>query len=341
MKIISTDDVFDLMESTVTSAALNTALELGLFWLLAEQPMDTTGIAQTLGIPVNRCQYWLQLLSNIGLVEQSSEGYVPSSVAQNAILKAFSRESWAFLAEETRDRFLAVNDLALHIREIGSAWAAQGLTSPDYFAQISQSPEKASRFTRMLFEIHLPLAERVAESLDLRGVNRLMDLGGGSGVISLALLRRNPHLSVTVVDIASVCEVGRAIAAENSLEDRITYHPADFLREELPSGFDMVLSCDVGPLSETLFLKIRAALNRGGRLVIIDQFAPNEGVAPSSWLYWAFLASLENPDFTLPTETEVQKRLKKAGFQLLSIHPLPQAAVRRWSSDLVLMETRK
>ena len=40
MKPVTTDDMFDLMESWVTSAAFNTALELRLFWLLAEQPLD-------------------------------------------------------------------------------------------------------------------------------------------------------------------------------------------------------------------------------------------------------------------------------------------------------------
>jgi SAM-dependent methyltransferase len=341
MKPVTTDDVFYLMDSYVTSAAMNAALELGLFWLLNEHPMDTVGIAQALDIPNNRCQYWLQLLSSIGLIELGPEGYAPSSTTRTAILNAYSQETWAFLAGEARDRFPAVHDLTLHIRQAGSAWTVQGLTPPDYFAQLVQSPERARRFTRMLYEIHLPLAEQVAEYLDMSGVDRLMDLGGGSGVVSLALLRRHPHLTAVVVDIANVCAAGREIAAENSMENRITYYEADFLRDDLPSGFDMVLECDAGPYSDVLLRKIRTALNPGGRLAIVDQFAPTEGVAPSSWLYWAFLASLENPNFTLLTVTEAQSRLKQAGFQLLSERTLSQYEVLRWSSDWVLIEACK
>jgi SAM-dependent methyltransferase len=329
------------MDSYVTSAALNAAMELGLFWLLAEQPMDAVDIAQALDIPINRCQYWLQILSGTGLIERRSEGYVPSSTARTAILNAYSQETWAFLAEEARDRFPVVRDLALNIRQAGSAWAVQGVTPPDYFAQISQNPEKARRFTRMLYEIHLPLAEQVAESLDMSGVDRLRDLGGGSGVVSMALLRRYPQLTAVVVDIANVCAAGREIAMENSMEDRITYCVADYLRDELPSGFGMVLECDVGPYSEALFRKIRAALNPGGRLVIVDQFAPTEGVAPSAWVYWAFMASLENLDFALLTVPEVLSRLKGTGFQLLSERALPYREVLRWSSDWVLIEASK
>jgi ubiquinone/menaquinone biosynthesis C-methylase UbiE len=332
MRLATTDDVFDLMDSYITSAALGAAMELGLFWLLAEQPLDVTGVAQALGIPRNRCQYWLQLLSSVGLIEQVAKGYVPSPMARTVILDAYSQETWAFLAREGRDRFPAVRDLALHIREPGSAWEAQGLTPPDYFAQIVESSERARRFTRMLYEIHLPLAEELAESLDMSGVDRLMDLGGGSGVVSLALLRRYPHLTAVVVDIASVCAAGRDLAVENSMEDRITYHTADFLRDELPSGFDMILQCDVGSYSEALFRKIRAVLNPGGRLVIVDQFAPAEGVAPPSGLYWAFLGSLENPDSAFSTAAEVQTRLTQAGFQLLSESTLC------WSSGWIVIE---
>ena len=52
----------------------------------------------------------------------------------------------------------------------------------------------------------------------MRGVNRLLDLGGGSGVVSLALLCKRAELTAVVVDAASVCQVGRAIASENQLE---------------------------------------------------------------------------------------------------------------------------
>ncbi len=40
MKPVTTDDVFDLMDASFTSAALGTALELGLFWLLESRPIE-------------------------------------------------------------------------------------------------------------------------------------------------------------------------------------------------------------------------------------------------------------------------------------------------------------
>ncbi len=170
-------------------------------------------------------------------------------------------------------------------------------------------PDRARRFTRMLYELHQPLANHLAELLDMTGVRRLMDLGGGSGVVSLALLRRHPGLSATVVDIEHVCSAGREIAQEDSLADRITYHAADFVHDELPGGYDMVLKCDVGVHSEALYRKLWAALNQGGRLVIVDHFAPADNVVSPARLYWTFQDSLADPDLGVMTVAKLQNQL--------------------------------
>ncbi len=340
MKPTTTDDVLDLMDASFASAALGAALELGLFWLLEARPRDAQGVARALGIPPVRCHYWLQLLCATGLLEQGPEGYQPSAASRTAILGAYSQNSWALLAEEARERLPGLRDLTIHLREPGSVWDALGSTPPAYVARMTESVERARRFTRMLYEIHQPLAEELAEFLDLSGVERLMDLGGGSGILSLALARRHPQLTAVVVDIANVCTAGREIAAENALEHRVTYHPADFLADELPSGFDAVLECDVDVYSEALFRKVRAALRPGGRFVIIDQFAPAEGIAPPSRRHWAFDGSLRSPDFAFPTAAQVRGQLRNAGFRRILESPPPPASERstRFRDGMVVIE---
>ncbi len=194
----------------------------------------------------------------------------------------------------------------------------------------------------MLHELHQPLAAELVARLDLGGVNSLMDLGGGSGVVSLAFLRRYPRLRATVVDITNVCDAGREIAAEYSLADRITYHAADFLRDELPSGFDMVLECDVNVYSVPLFRRVRDSLNSGGRFVVVDQLAPAEGVAPAARVHWALEGSLRDPSFQFPTAAMIRDQLHEAGFRNLSESSLPSApsSCSRMSGGMVVIEAR-
>jgi SAM-dependent methyltransferase len=339
----TTEDIYELLDGYITSSALGTAMELGLFWLLAESPLAEQEIARSLDMPLNRCHNWLQILSKLGLIEAAFDGVRPSAIARQTILDAHSRDTWAFLAREDRDRFSAVRDLAVNICKPISTWEAQALKPPDYFRQILEEPGYAARVTRMLYEIHLPLAEQVAGMLDLRGVGRLLDLGGGSGVISLALLRKQPGLTSVVVDVANVCQTGREIALENELGDRITYLPANFIQDDLPAGFDLVMFCDGGPLDEALFRRIHAALNPGGRLVIVNQLAPRENQAAGSHFLWAFLSSLEYPQETIQfTTTEmVRARLERAGFRECSTAAVPYTDPLRWNLDWTMLIAKK
>lgn len=170
-----------------------------------------------------------------------------------------------------------------------------------------------------------------------------MDLGGGSGVISFALLHKQPDLTSVVVDVENVCLAGQEIASENALEKRITYFAADFLKDDLPTGFDMVMFCDVGPFSVPLFRKIHDALNPDGRLVIVEQFAPDKNIAAPSRLLWSFLGSLENPaktnDFT--TLDLVQTRLQQAGFRDFVTTSVPCKDHLRWNIDWFVLEARR
>ncbi len=343
MKPASPDEVLDLMDAPFAAAALGAAMELGLFWLLERRPLEAQEVASELGIPRSPCRYWLQLLCGIGLLEEGPGGLELSSTARTAIVDVFSQDSWALLAAEARERLPGLCELPLKLRAPGSAGGVPEPLPPTYVAQMIEEPGRARRFTRMLCELHQPLADGLAAHLDLAAVERLMDLGGGSGVVSLALLRRYPGLIACVVDVANVCAVGRQIAAENSMEERITYHAADFLRDELPGGFDVVLECDVGVYRCDLFGKVRESLNPGGRFVIVDQLAPAEGAAPRSRLHWAFAGSLADPESTLPTAAALREQLEQTGFRVVSESRLSRAAApcERFTTEMSVLEVRK
>jgi hypothetical protein len=342
MKPKNADEVLDLMDAAVPALALGAALELGLFWLLETQPLDAEEVALRLDIPSGRCRYWLQLLSQAGLIEQGPDGFSPSPTARSAILYVYSRDSWALLASEAREMLPGLCHLPLSLREPRSAWEAIGFTPRMYVDRMAEDADRARRFTRMLYELHQALADELVECLDLDGVNSLMDLGGGSGVVSLALVDRYPRLRATVVDIPNVCEAGREIAAEHAVADRITYHGADFLQDELPPGFGMVLECDVNIYGAPLFRRIRESLNAGGRFVIVDQLAPAEGVAPATRLHWALAGSLRDPSFQFPTAAMIRDQLHEAGFRDVSEIDLPSApsSCLRMSGGMVMIEAR-
>ncbi len=308
------DDVLDCLWGYSSSAALGAALELGLPWLVAEHPLDAAGISAALGIPLRRCLWWLAVLERSGLLEQGSGGYRPTPGARRAILGTYRPESWAFLAREERERFPAVLDLAHRLTQPPGAAGLPG-PAPDYVQLMAADPERARAFTRMLYDLHGPLARCLAGALDLGGAQRLLDLGGGSGVVSLALLRQNPGLEVVVVDITTVCAEGRRIAHDESLDDRITFLEGDLLAGGLPRGFDAVLECDVGVYHPDLFSAVRESLGAEGRFFVADLLPEAEDDLPERVLHWGFTASISAPDRPPMTWPRLAEMLQAAGLR--------------------------
>ena len=335
---MSWDEVLALLDRPVEAAAVGAALELGLFWNLAARPADSAGVARALGIPPGRCETWLRVLEAVGLVEETGSRWQPTREARESILAGYSADTWALLAVEARERLAAAAGLPTALRAApgGGSGRAAG-----YVERMAADPERARRFTRMLFEIHQPLAADVAGALDLAGVRRLMDLGGGSGVVSMALARRWPELEATVVDVATVCEAGREIAAAEGLAGRVQFHGADFLRDPLPDDFDAVLECDVAVYSESLFRSVAGALRPGGRFVIVDDLEGEVVPADRSRRAWALARTLADPSWKAPTVGSVSALLVAAGFDRVTRRDLPiQPGVGGQSAGSVMLEAR-
>jgi release factor glutamine methyltransferase len=72
---------------------------------------------------------------------------------------------------------------------------------------------------------------------------RIVDVGTGSGCISLALAKELPQAEIHATDISpAALEVARANAARHQLESRIHFHQADLLAEFEHNYFDFVVS---------------------------------------------------------------------------------------------------
>ena len=222
-----------------------------------------------------------------------------------------------------------LRNLALYLSEPGSIWKEQGLADPknDYEKMI-EDPERARVYTRLLYNFYMGSKNEFAESLNMAGVKRMMDVGGGSGIVSILFARKYPDLTSVVVELENVCIEGRRIVEENHLSNQITFHGANFLTDELPKGFDLILHYDIGVFGEELFRKLQESLKSGGRIVVVFHFPSSENTAPAPYLKWAFLDSLKDPDFGFPTIPQIQAQLVQAGFRLLpEEHVLPEGQI--------------
>jgi trans-aconitate 2-methyltransferase len=163
-------------------------------------------------------------------------------------------------------------------------------------------------------------AAAVLDRLDLRGDERVLDAGCGSGRVTLMLLERLPRGHVVAVDQApSMVEHAR----EALPPDRATVLQAELTELRLDEPVDAVFSNAVFhwvPDHDRLFERLHAALRPGGRMAAqcggegnVARFHAAAREAAAEHPYAAHLAGWEGPwNFAGPELTA--ERLERAGF---------------------------
>jgi SAM-dependent methyltransferase len=143
-----------------------------------------------------------------------------------------------------------------------------------------EKAEQARRLTLALAGRARNVAPVLADRVLLAGARVLLDVGGGTGIYSVALLQKNPRLRAVVWDRPEVLKVAVELAAAHGVSRRLECVPGDMFADPVPSA-DVVLLSNVlhdwdVPTCEALVRRCAAVLPPGGRLLIHDVFLNDE-----------------------------------------------------------------
>jgi hypothetical protein len=121
------------------------------------------------------------------------------------------------------------------------------------------------------------VAPHLAGRVPLDRARLLLDVGGGTGIYSIACLQKNPHLRAIVWDRPEVLKVAREMSEAYGVADRLECRPGDMFTDPVPAGADAMLLSNVlhdwdVPECQALIRRCAAVLPSGGRLLIHDVF---------------------------------------------------------------------
>jgi len=128
--------------------------------------------------------------------------------------------------------------------------------------------------------------------------------------MSIALAKKNPHLTACILDIAAVCQIAARNARRAGLSRRVHTQAGD-IRQPLPPGYDVVLFCDIGAVTSRHLRNAYRCLPPGGMLALADRYLADDGTRPLDRLIEHFTGS----SFGLATRRDVVEAVNAAGFQ--------------------------
>ena len=171
-------------------------------------------------------------------------------------------------------------------------------------------------------------AKRLADAIDLTGVNRLLDLGGGSGSYAIAFAQKKPGMKITVFDLATVTPLTQKYVAEAGLSNAISTEPGDMRTDKLGKDYDLVwvsAICHMFSPKENLalFKRIMAALSKGGRVVISDFVLNDDKTSPRHGAVFALNMLVNTKGGSAYSGKEYLDWLNKAGFAEVKVVPTP------------------
>lgn len=304
---LTADDVHELARAFFRSRILLSAYELELFTALGDGRVTSAEVASALGTDARATDRLMNALAVLGLLEKE-EGRFANSPAAGRYLVAGQPEYMAGLMHTVNlwDSWSTLTDA---VRAGTSVFERPG----------GEAGELRTRaFIAAMHYGGSARAEGLVALLDLDGVSRVLDVGGGSGAYAMAFVRARQGITATVFDLPRVTPLTRRYVEKARLSDKIDVVEGDAVEDELPRGYNLVfmsqlLHSNSPEENEALIANGAASLNAGGRLVIQDFVVDDGRTGPPRAVIFALNMLVNTAGGDTYTEAEVRGWMEAAG----------------------------
>lgn len=321
--------IFEFFRGSYGTELLTAAVvEFKLFRRLVEQPKSFDDLRAEIGLQRRPAVVFFTALRAMGLLTTDSrERLCLSPLCREHLVPGFEFDVSGYIAlaggnpgvREMIERLKTNRPAGASDSDEGTAFIYREGT------ESAMEAEASARFlTLSLAGRAKNVAPVLAERVPLVGVRRLLDVGGGSGIYSIAWLRRHPALRAIVWDRPEVLKVARELAEQYGVADRLECVPGDMFVDPVPAADVVLLSNILHDWDEadclSLVSRCAAALPSGGRLLIHDVLLNDDHSGPLPIaLYSAALFTLT--EGRAYSACEFQSWLTEAGLTLLPIVP--------------------
>ena len=300
------DRLDEMIGGNMASRCLLTALELDIFAAVGEGA-SAAEVGKKIDASARGAGILLNALVALGLLAKSGDEFRNTD------------ETARFFAEGSKDN--QRNALMHHVK-LWHRWstltdAVRAGTRVEIGRD--QNPEWTTDFIAAMQNIAKDRAPVVVKALGTAGVRRILDLGGGSGVYSIAFAKASPDVKCEILDLAAVAPLAADYVSKAGAAAQVSIRSGDMLHGDLGSGYDIIMLNAICHMfseeqNRDIFRRARKALAPNGRLVVQDFILNPDKTGP-------VLAALFSVNMLVGTEAgasynekEFTTWMKDAGF---------------------------
>jgi len=295
----------DIVSGYWPARAVLTSQELGVFAALGPGPADAGELAARIGCSERGTELLANALVGLGLLEKREGRLSNGPFAAEHLVPGHGDYLGGYLEHHVGlwHRWSALTEA---VRTGVGQRAPQGEFSVRSFIMAMHASSQAH-------------AEAVVDRVDLTGVERIVDVGGGSGDYAYAFLRRLPEATATIFDLPNALPITLECAALAGMTDRVETRAGDYFQDELGADFDLAIVSNIlhslaWEACVMLLGKAWRCLRAGGRVVVHD-FVLNEDATEPQWASLFSLNMLTAGSAGRSyTHVEIRRMLEEAGF---------------------------
>ncbi|MBV9667547.1 MAG: hypothetical protein JO327_05385 [Nitrososphaeraceae archaeon] len=192
--------------------------------------------------------------------------------------------------------------------------------------------EQMQMFTRAMYGISVSPAMALAKVFDFSKYKKMMDIGGGSGVYAIEVVKQNQNMSAVVLDLEPACKVANEYIRQFNLQDKIHTQVLDFFKDNLPRDCDVALLSHVihfldEEKDKVLLKKVYDSLlpeqeDRNAVIIISEWLLNDEKTGPVPSALMSLTMMIEQPEGRNYSFSEVSRMLTDVGFTNIEKRPL-------------------
>jgi len=319
MADLDTRAVIDAITGAWRTRAIYEGVRAGLLDALGDAPASSADLAGRLALDAPTTLRILRALAVLNLCEQVGADLFVASQA-GRVLRSDAPNSLRGMAMLWGDRiWRSLETLGDTLRTGEPGWGNGN------FGAIHSDPAASDIFNRAMAEQSVAIARALAGACDFSGYGTIADVGGGYGAVLIEVLRANPGLTGFVQDLAQIGDGARRYLDQAELGGRASFRGGDFFAEVERGADCLLLKYILHDWPDEDCLRVlancRAALEPGGRLVVLERILPERVGAQDEPVVRTDLVMMPISGKER-TETEFRAMLSAAGFAVEAVKPL-------------------